>query len=204
MRVFQSRVAPLSVILPIGLAISACNQPPAAQPAPAAPAPAAAPAQSAVERGKMLVFGGGCHDCHTTKKLTPAGPEPDMEHMLAGHPENISITAPFKPAAGSPWTIATNDTLTAWSGPWGVSFAANLTPDRDTGLGMAERNFVIALKTGSHLGTARPILPPMPWQQYRELSEDDLKALYAYLKTIPPIKNQVPAPLPPAAAPAAK
>ena len=75
---------------------------------------------------------------------------------------------------------------------------------RDTGMGMGERNFVIALKTGSHLGTARPILPPMPWQQYRELSEDDLKALYAYLKSIPPIKNQVPAPLPPAGAPAAK
>lgn len=206
MRLFQSRVALLSVGLPIALAISACNQTPAVVEAPAAPAATAvaAPAQSAVERGKMLIHGGGCHDCHTTKKLTPAGPEPDMEHMLAGHPENISITAPFKPAAGSPWTIATNDTLTAWSGPWGVSFAANLTPDRDTGLGMGERNFVIALKTGSHLGTARPILPPMPWQQYRELSEDDLKALYAYLKSIPPIKNQVPAPLPPAGAPAAK
>jgi hypothetical protein len=127
-----------------------------------------------------------------------------MDHMLAGHPENISITAPFKPAAGSPWTIATTDTLTAWSGPWGVSFAANLTPDKDTGLSMTERNFVIAIKTGSHLGTARPILPPMPWQQYSNLPEEDLKAMYAYLKTIPPVKNQVPAPIPPPGASPAK
>ena len=69
---------------------------------------------------------------------------------------------------------------------------------------MTERNFVIAIKTGSHLGTARPILPPMPWQQYSNLPEDDLKAMYAYLKTIPPIKNQVPAPIPPPGASPAK
>ena len=151
-----------------------------------------------------MVYGGGCHDCHTTKKVGPGGPEPDMSKMLSGHPEDISITAPFKPAKGSPWTIATTDTLTAWSGPWGVSFAANLTPDKETGLNMTERNFVIAIKTGSHLGTARPILPPMPWQQYSNLPEEDLKAMYAYLKTIPPIKNQVPAPIPMPGAPPAK
>ena len=206
MRVFLYRVPFVTACLPLAVAISACNQPPAAPPAaaPAAPAASAAPAQSQVERGRLLIFGGGCHDCHTTKKIGPGGPEPDMEHMLAGHPENISVTAPFKPAAGSPWTIATTDTLTAWSGPWGISFAANLTPDKETGLNMTERNFVIAIKTGSHLGTARPILPPMPWQQYSNLPEDDLKAMYAYLKTIPPIKNQVPAPIPPAGAPPAK
>jgi mono/diheme cytochrome c family protein len=204
MRLFHHRV-PFVACLPLAVAISACNQPPAAPPAAAPSAPAAAaPAQSQVERGKLLVYGGGCHDCHTTKKVGPGGPEPDMSKMLSGHPEDIPVTAPFKPAAGSPWTIATTDTLTAWSGPWGVSFAANLTPDPDTGLNMTERNFVIAIKTGSHLGTARPILPPMPWQQYSNLPEDDLKAMYAYLKTIPPIKNQVPAPIPPAAAPPAK
>jgi cytochrome c553 len=201
MRFFQRRAA-LAATLFSALALFACQpaappEPPA-QPADAAPAANARAAQDPIERGKMLVFGGGCHDCHTTKKMTPAGPEPDMEQMLGGHPESIKIAAPFKPAAGSPWTIATNDTLTAWSGPWGVSFAPNLTPDPDTGMRMTERNFVIAIKTGSHLGTARPILPPMPWQQYRELSEDDLKALYAYLRSIPPIKNRVPEPIPPA------
>ena len=204
MRFFHSRVALLSAVLPMGLAISACNQPPAAQPAPATPAaaPAAAPAQSPVERGKMLVYGGGCHDCHTPMKLGPGGVEPDMSRMLSGHPQDIVIDGPMKPVG--PWVTATNATNTAWSGAWGVSFGVNLTPDPETGLTMTERNFVIALKTGSHLGTARPILPPMPWQMYRELPEEDLKAIYAYLKSIPPVKNQVPAPIPPAAAPAAK
>ena len=199
MRFLQYRVALLSACLPMAIAVTACNQPPVAQ----APAATTAPASTAssmtpAQRGELLIFGGGCHDCHTPKKLTAAGPEPDMSLSLSGHPEKIEIKAPFKPAARSPWTIATTDTLTAWSGAWGVSFAANLTPDKETGLNMSERNFVIAIKTGSHLGTARPILPPMPWQQYSHLPEEDLKAMYAYLQTIPPIKNQVPAPIPPA------
>jgi len=125
-----------------------------------------------------------------------------MSKMLSGHPESIVITAPMK--ATGPWTVATNATNTAWSGPWGVSFAANLTPDPDTGMSMNERNFVTALKTGSHLGSARPILPPMPWNWYGQLPDDDLKAIYAYLKSIPPLKNLVPAPIPPPGAPPAK
>lgn len=201
MRVFQHRVALLSAYLPIAIAITGCtvsNQPPANPPATAAPA--ASSAQNPVDRGKMLVIGGGCHDCHTTKKMGPGGPEADMTKILGGHPEEIKITAPFKPAAGSPWTVATNDTLTAWSGAWGVSFAANLTPDKETGLRMNEKNFVTALKTGAHLGTARPILPPMPWNWYGQLPDEDLKAIWAYLQTIPAISNEVPAPMPPAGA----
>ena len=202
MRFLQHRVALLSACLPLAIAITACNQP-APPPATAAPpAAAAAPASTLtpVERGQMLVYGGGCHDCHTPKKFGPGGPEPDMSLSLSGHPEKIEIKAPYKPAAGSPWTIATNDTLTAWSGAWGVSFAANLTPDKETGLSMNERNFVTALKTGAHLGTARPILPPMPWHWYGQLPDEDLKAMWAYLQTIPAIKNHVPAPIPPAGA----
>jgi len=197
MRLLQHRVALLSVCLPMAIAVTACNQPPAAPPAAPAPATAAGSASSApsVDRGKMLVIGGGCHDCHTPMKPGPNGAEPDMTKALSGHPESISITAPMKPAG--PWTVATNDTNTAWSGPWGVSFAANLTPDKETGLNMSERNFVIALKTGAHLGTARPILPPMPWPWYGQLGDEALKDIYAYLLTIPPLKNQVPAPIPP-------
>jgi Cytochrome c len=199
MHVLQHRVALWSACLPIALAISACNQPPPTQPV---PAPAAAPTstQPSVDRGKMLVIGGGCHDCHTPMKMGANGAEPDLTKMLSGHPEEIVIKAPLKPAAGSPWIVATNATNTAWSGPWGVSFAANLTPDKETGLTMTERNFLTALKTGSHLGTARPILPPMPWPWYSQLSDDDLKSIYAYLKSIPALKNQVPAPIPPAGA----
>ena len=175
-----------------------CNQPPVTQTA--SPAPAAAP-QSPVDRGRLLVTIGGCHDCHTPKKLGPRGPEADMSRMLAGHPEEIKITAPFQPATGSPWTIATNDLLTAWSGPWGVSFAANLTPDRNTGTGeggpWSEELFIKALRTGKHIGTSRDILPPMPWFNYAEMSDDDLKAIWAFLRSIPAITNHVPDPIPP-------
>jgi mono/diheme cytochrome c family protein len=189
------RVLVLAACLPITFAVAACSQ--------SAP-PAAAPAQTSVARGKMLVIGGACHDCHTPKKLGPNGPEPDMNRMLSGHPEAINIAAPFKPAAGSPWAIAITDDLTAWSGPWGVSFPANLTPDTLTGLRSGvwtEELFIKALRTGKHMGTARDILPPMPWMFYGQLSDDDLKAIWAYLGTIPAIKNHVPDPIAPIEAP---
>jgi mono/diheme cytochrome c family protein len=198
MRVFQYRVAVLSACLPIAVAISGCNQPPAQPATPATPAPAAAPAQTPAERGKVLVTVGGCHDCHSPKKIGPGGPEPDMSRALSGHPQDVKVTAAFKAPKGSPYTIHTIDHLTAWSGAWGVSFAANLTPDPDTGMSMPERSFLAAMKSGAHLGSSRPILPPMPWQMYAQLSDDDLKAIYAYLKTLAPVKNKVPDPIPPA------
>ena len=88
MRLLQHRVALLSVCLPMAIAVTACNQPPAAPPAAPAPAASAGPASSAssVDRGKMLVIGGGCHDCHTPMKPGPNGAEPDMAKMLSGHP----------------------------------------------------------------------------------------------------------------------
>jgi mono/diheme cytochrome c family protein len=198
MRVFQYRVAVLSACLPIAVAISGCNQPPAQPATPATPAPAAASAQTPAERGKVLVTVGGCHDCHSPKKIGPGGPEPDMSRALSGHPQDVKVTAQFKAPKGSPYTIHTIDHLTAWSGAWGVSFAANLTPDPDTGMSMPERSFLAAMKSGAHLGSSRPILPPMPWQMYAQLSDDDLKAIYAYLKTLAPVKNKVPDPIPPA------
>jgi len=182
------------------LAIAACSPPPA----PAPPTPTPLTAQAQVERGRMLVIGGLCHDCHTPKKLGPKGPEPDMSRMLSGHPEDIKVAAPYKPAKGSVWAIATTDQLTAWSGPWGVSFAANLTPDTRTGLRSGvwtEELFIKALRTGKHMGTARDLLPPMPWPFIGQLSDDDLRAIWAYLGTIPPIKNDVPVPIEPIEAP---
>jgi hypothetical protein len=188
------RGALLSACLPIAFAISSCTQPAPAPPATVTPVP---PAQTPAERGKVLVQVGGCHDCHTTKK---AG-APDMSVMLSGAPASIKLPPASKVPAGSPWIIQTTDTLTAWSGPWGTSFAANLTPDPDTGLkssAWSEDAFLKAMKTGKHIGTGRDILPPMPWQMYSQLGDDDLKAIWAYLQTIPPVKNEVPDPIPPA------
>jgi hypothetical protein len=187
----------VSALLPLVIVLFSCQQTPSASSSAATTSstpPASSP--SPVERGHMLVIGGGCHDCHTPKTMTPTGPQPDMSRMLSGHPESDKIDAPFKPQGK--WTAATNDHLTAWGGPWGVSFAANLTPDQNSGLGVwTEEMFVNAIKTGKHMGTSRPILPPMPWPWYSQLSDADLKAIYAYLRTIPPVTNHVPPPIGP-------
>ena len=157
-----------------------------------------APQSAQVKRGEYLVSFGGCHDCHTPKKMGPQGPELDTRRLLAGHPEDLPVTP--APALQGPWMAATVGTMTAWSGPWGISFTANLTPDRETGLGAwTEQNFVDTMRTGRHMGRGRPILPPMPWQMVGNLTDQDLKAVFAYLRTLPPVKNRVPQPLPPAA-----
>ncbi len=113
-----------------------------------------------------------------------------MTRYLSGHPESPELPPP--PRASGPWFIAAAGT-TAWSGPWGVSYAVNLTPDVNTGLGIwTEEMFVKAMRTGKHYGIGRDILPPMPWQSLASLTDRDLKAVYAYLRSIPPISNRVP------------
>jgi mono/diheme cytochrome c family protein len=155
---------------------------------------AEAAAPSPVERGKYLVNAvAGCNDCHTPLKMGAQGPEPDMTRMLSGHPENMQL--PPAPKAQGPWMVNGVATMTAWAGPWGVSYTANLTPD-STGLAAwDETTFLLAIKNGKHIGNGRPILPPMPWQNFRNMTDDDLKAIFAYLKTIPAIKNKVPEPI---------
>jgi mono/diheme cytochrome c family protein len=151
-----------------------------------------------VARGKYLVTASGCNDCHTPWKPGKSGaPEPDMTRMLSGHPEQLTMpAAPALPQG--PWMITAAGSMTAWSGPWGVSFTANLTPDAETGLGKwTEKEFTDAMRSGRHMGRGRPILPPMPWQNVATLSDADLRAMFAYLRSIPAIKNRVPEPRPP-------
>jgi len=146
-----------------------------------------------LERGKYLVAIGGCNDCHTPLKMGPKGPEPDMTRYLSGHPEGLSM--PPAPTLEMPWAYAGSATNTAYAGPWGISYAINLTSHETTGLGQwTENGFVQAMKTGRHLGipTGRPILPPMPQPAYSNMTEDDLKAMFAFLRTVPAIKNTVP------------
>lgn len=161
-------------------------------------------AQNPVERGKYLVALGGCHDCHTPKIPGANGaPTLDEGKLLSGHP------AEQQPPSWSPSDLkekgvaaATNPGLTAWAGPWGVSFAANLTPDKETGIAeWSEQMFIQVARTGKHQGqpNGRDILPPMPWFNLKDVSEADLKAMWAYLRSIPPVKNAVPLPLLPGA-----
>jgi mono/diheme cytochrome c family protein len=158
---------------------------------------AAASTAARIERGAYLVRTMGCNDCHTPWKLGPRGPEPDMSRALTGHPADLVITElPAAPTA--PWAWMAAATNTAFAGQWGVSFTANLTPDPETGLGKwTEDMFIAALKTGRHEGKGRPILPPMPWPMIGTLADDDLKAVFAYLQSLPPIRNRVPAPIDP-------
>ncbi|MBI3047479.1 MAG: c-type cytochrome [Acidobacteria bacterium] len=152
--------------------------------------------QSAVERGRYLITVQDCNGCHTP--FTPKG-EPDMSRMLSGHPQNIRVTAaPRLPLAGG-WIVAINETNTAWAGPWGVSFTSNLTPDRVTGIGTwTEQIFIASIRNGKKSGVGRDLLPPMPWRMYAKLTDEDLRAIYAYLMSTPAISNRVPEPLPPA------
>lgn len=144
-----------------------------------------------VARGKYLVAVLACNDCHTPHKPGPEGPEPDMTKMLSGHPQGLAM--PEASAANGPWIWQGAATMTAFAGPWGVSYAANLTPDVNTGLGIwTEEMFVKAIRTGKHFGVSRPIMPPMPWPAFRNASDEDLKSIYAYLRSIPPVKNLVP------------
>lgn len=162
-------------------------------------AAAVAVAQSPAERGEYLVKAVGCSDCHTPLMMGPNGPEPDMTRWLSGHPASFPMTP--APQLEGAWAFAGTPTLTAYVGPWGTSFAANLTPDQNTGLGIwTEEMFLNAIRQGKHMGTSRPIQPPMPWQWYRNFNDDDLKAIFAYLKTVPPIVNHVPDYQPPAGA----
>lgn len=181
------------VALAAAMTAAACSPPTAQTSASGNPA--------AIARGEYLVTIGGCNDCHTPLKMGPKGPEPDMSRMLSGHPEQFVIAAPAKMTSGE-WMMASAPTNTAHSGPWGVSFTANLTPDQNTGLGIwTEEMFMKALRTGRHMGASREILPPMPWFNYGKMTDADLKAVYAYLRSVPAIHNRVPDPLPPAGTP---
>ena len=156
-----------------------------------------------VERGAYLVSMMGCNDCHTPWKMGAQGPEPDMTRALTGHPQDMVMPPP--PPASGPWIWHGGATNTAFAGPWGVSFTANLTPDPETGLGKwTAKNFMDTIRTGRHMGRGRQILPPMPYPMYKNFSDDEFEAIFSYLQTIPAMKNRVPEPLPPAAQVAGK
>ncbi|MER3474246.1 MAG: diheme cytochrome c-553 [Armatimonadota bacterium] len=149
-----------------------------------------------VERGKYLVTVAACEECHTPLKPGTQGPERDESRRLSGHPQNAKLSPPKFSVSG--WSGAISETGTAFYGPWGIAFAANLTPDDETGIGIwDEEMFINAIRSGKHWGQGRPIAPIMPWHYYAQMSDDDLKAIFAYLKSLPPIKNEVPELIPP-------
>jgi len=143
--------------------------------------------------GESLVKNSGCNDCHTPKKMGPNGPENDMSLMLSGHPAQ-QPASDFDAKEAAKKGLIVTQTFTSWTGPWGVTYAVNLTSD-STGIGAwKEEQFVKALKEKKWMGldATRPLMPPMSMMPATEMSDDELKAIFAYLKTTPPVKNIVP------------
>jgi len=151
--------------------------------------------EAVLERGEYLIHVGQCHDCHTALMMGPQGPERDMARRLSGHPAELPLDPVPEVSPESPWNFVGYATSTAFVGPWGVSVARNLTPDDETGLGRwSEEQFVRSMREGLHQGQVggRPILPPMPWENVGKMSEEDLHAVWVYLRSIPAIHNEAP------------
>jgi len=133
------------------------------------PEPPAPAAMTPLQRGEYLSNVMGCNDCHTPGGMYGA---PDFERRLSG-------------------------SEIGWQGPWGVSYASNLTPDPETGLGnWTNVEIERALRSGVRKDGS-PILPPMPWPNFANLTADDMSSLIAYLKSIPPVKHKNPDRVPP-------
>jgi mono/diheme cytochrome c family protein len=147
-----------------------------------------------VKRGAYLVQLGGCHDCHTPVKLDRAlgMPVPDLSRALSGHPEGAPDPAGAytKPDSG-----VIGPTFTSFALPFGIVYSSNVTSDRGTGIGAwTEETFIRTMRTGKRGGSGRPVLPPMPWFNLSAATDDDLRAMFAYLQSTTPVKNKVPPP----------
>lgn len=150
---------------------------------------------SLVKRGSYLVNAMGCDDCHSPKKMGQHGPEVIPELRFSGYPSDRPVGKVDSSVIKNGWTLFGPDFTNA-AGPWGVSFAANISSD-ETGIGTwSEAQFLTAIRKGKYKGLegSRDLLPPMPWFMYRNLNDTDLKSIFAFLKSTPPVKNMVPAP----------
>lgn len=146
---------------------------------------------SLITRGEYLVATIGCDDCHSPKKMGPNGPEVIPELRLSGYPSTRPLPKVDSAFMKTGWMMQANSDLTAFVGPWGVSYAANITGD-ETGIGSwTEEQFRKALTEGKWKGmdNSRTLLPPMPWFNYRNMKPEDVKAIFTYLKATNPVKN---------------
>jgi mono/diheme cytochrome c family protein len=136
----------------------------------AALAPPANAASAQVARGKYLVTLGGCNDCHTPGSFFG---KPDSARFLGGSEVGFEIPE------------------------LGVFYGPNLTPDKDTGLGSwTSAQIVTGIQTGKR-PDGRMLAPIMPWRAFAKLTKSDALAVAAFLKSLPPVKNQVPGPFGP-------
>jgi hypothetical protein len=149
---------------------------------------------SLIKRGDYLVSTMGCDDCHSPKAFGPNGVQLVAEQRLSGHQANAQL-GPIDTSVMSKGWVMFSMSGNAAVGPWGISYAANITSD-STGIGLwTEEQFFRAMRKGLYKGIEgnRPLMPPMPWEVYKNMKDDDLRAIFAYLKSTKPVKNPVPA-----------
>lgn len=152
---------------------------------------------SLIKRGSYLVNSIGCDDCHSPKIVGPNGVEVDPARRFGGHPANSPLPKPNTSVMKDGYMLFSMD-LTSAVGPWGQSYAANISSDA-TGIGnWTEEQFFRAIREGKSKGLkeSRPLLPPMPWPVYRNMSDQDLRAIFAFLQSTQPVENRVPGPKP--------
>lgn len=197
----------LIIFLNLILFFSACNQGEKSEPAVTtdssgiqATAPSYGGFESQVAWGKHIVIISGCNDCHTPKKMGPHGPENNMDMELAGHPSQLPPPEINRKEIESKGLAVISSTFTSFAGPWGISFASNITSDSTTGIGnWTFEQFKNVFKTGKYNGApkGRDLLPPMPWPNIGSMTNEELQAVFAYLQSTKPIHNIVPQPIPP-------
>lgn len=147
---------------------------------------------SLLKRGEYLVNIMACADCHSPKMRTEQGFVPDPDLTLSGHPSHKQLKD-IDTSLTRTWAIFSSEG-TASAGPWGISYAANITSD-PTGIGnWTQEQFNRAMKQGKYKGIekARTLQPPMPWPSFAVLTDEDLKAILEYLKSTNPIRNVPP------------
>ena len=130
---------------------------------------------SKIERGRYLVMICGCNDCHTPGNLYG---QPDFDRQLSG-------------------------SELGWQGPWGVTYPRNLTPDMETGIGKWTSADIMKTFRSGVRPDGSTLLPPMPWQAYSAMNDEDASAVAAFLKSLKPVHHKAPDRVPPgqAAAP---
>jgi len=102
-----------------------------------------------IAHGEYLVILGGCNDCRSTKTMSPLGPIPDPNRILSGYPANESVQQANTEIVTTGNGILAGKDFTYYVGPWGISFASNLTPDSTTDIGVwYEDMFIKALRDG--------------------------------------------------------
>ncbi|HLI19985.1 MAG TPA: c-type cytochrome [Stellaceae bacterium] len=135
---------------------------------------AAAADQRQIARGKYLTTVMGCTDCHTPGSFLG---HPDMTKYLGGSDVGFAIPG------------------------MGVFVGANLTPDKETGLGKWTTQQIVTAFTTGRTPQGRMLAPIMPYDDFKSLTKADALAIAAYLQSLPPVSHAVPGPFGPSETP---